>query len=283
MIWFIYRPKLRATFGGITLFQGSKAHYLQAEIFDFRVGLPLPEDNTNWECPNGVTITMREPLKAFDISYREPDGDIQFDVELRASMPPALRYNGNHIGQAMRTAGTLVMSGRAFKIDGHYTRDRSWDDHRNEASHRIPPVSWIAGVFGDDFAFHLTSFESRDRRPEWAGLYEQPGPGENLLWGYIWDGGKLIGVDRAELFIERRGGIHPASAEIVLHGSNGKDYRIDGRTIALNPAMGWPNISVNYALTEWRCSGRIGWGDIQDVIYRDHFRHVTGSGAGTFD
>ena len=281
MVWFIYRPKLGATYGGVILWQGCKTHYLESEVFDFRAGLPLPADNTHWECPNGIRIEMTEPLVAFNISYRQPDGDIRFDLELRASMPPAMRYNGNHITQAMRTHGILSMNGTQYTIDGYYSRDRSWNEHRDEAPKSVPPLSWIAGVFGDDFAFHLTAFESPLRRPEWAGRYAAPAVGENVLWGYVWDHGRLLGIDRADLYVHRPDHLTPVKATLCLDAHDGGRYHIDGRVIALNPAMGWPNIVTRYALTEWRCRGEMGWGDIQDVMFQDHLRYALQQAAHT--
>lgn len=270
MIWFVYWPKLGTTYGGLTIFKGIKAHYLESEIFDFRVALPLPEDNTDWECPNGLTIRMIEPLKSFHISYREPGGDTTFDMVTTGIMPPAVRYNGNHITQAMKCVGHLDMGGTRYPIDGYYSRDRSWREHRNEAVHDMPPLSWIAGVFGDDFAFHLTTFESSGNRPEWAGHYPHMARGENVLWGYVWHDGKLLGVKAADVFVDRPDGVGPAGARITIETADGDSFEIEGRTVALNPAMGWPNISVNYAFTEWRCRDRVGHGDIQDCMFRGH-------------
>lgn len=280
MVWYVYRPKLGTTYGGVTLWQGMKSHYLEAELFDFRAALPLPSSDGNWDCPNGLSITTVEPLNRFLLSYRQPYGDIRFDVECTASMPPALRYNGNHITQAMRTVGSLHMGGRDYAIDGYYSRDRSWNEHRDEAPKDVPPLSWIAGVFDDDLAFHLTAFESSNRRPEWDGLYPAPVPGENVLWGYVWDKGKLVGVDSADMIVERPDHLNPVSARIDIQGDNGRRYQIDGRVTALNPAMGWPNIVTRYALTEWRCEGKTGWGDIQDVMFHSHFKRAMAARGG---
>lgn len=280
MIWYVHRPKLGSSYGGILLWQGMKSHYLESEIFDFRAALPLPPADMHWDCPNDISIHMIEPLECFEIRYRQPDGDIRFDLTLTAVMPPALRYNGNHITQAMRTDGALHMGGQDYVIDGYYSRDRSWDENRDEGPKNVPPLSWIAGVFGDDFAFHLTAFEHADRRPEWAGLYPAPRPGENILWGYVWNDGALDGIADADMIVERPDGLNPTAIRMVLTTASGRVYAIDGAVTALNPAMGWPNIVTRYGLTRWTCNGREGWGDIQDVMFGQHIRRVAAAAGG---
>jgi len=184
-----------------------------------------------------------------------------------------VRYNSNHLTQMMRTRGSLVLQGKTYSIDGLHSRDRSWGESRTEQPTDVPPISWMVGTFGEDFAFHVVGFESRERHPEWGDLYPTVRAGQNILWGYVRDGGLTLGVLGADSFVHRAAdGLTPQRVELVVRAENGRSYEIEGRVTALVPQPGWPNMTYFMGLTQWRCAGRVGYGDIQDCNFSAHMR-----------
>jgi hypothetical protein len=273
LIYLWHRPVLKVTYGGVTVWQGFKKTHLEAEAFDFRSVMPMPEEPTDATYPMGLTVKMIQPQKEFYLTWKHPIEDSRFELHLTAVMPPAVRHTGNHLAQVMRTRGTLVLQGKTYVIDGLHTRDRSWGEHRTEAPRDLPPISWIVATFGEDFAIHFCGFESPERHPEWREFYPSIRPGDNTLWGYVRENGKTLGVRSGDLFVHRTSdGLTPERIELALYAENGRTYSIEGTVTALVPQPGWPNMTFFMGLTEWRCSGRVGYGDIQDVNYGAHMR-----------
>ena len=59
----------------------------------------------------------------------------------------------------------------------------------------------------------------------------------------------------------------------VLTGSNGKDYKINGRQIASTQIQCWPNMSGNFALMEWDCGDKgVAYGDIQMCTWSEAYK-----------
>jgi hypothetical protein len=275
LIYFWHHAALKTTTGGIMCWQGVKTHHMECEAFDYQNYMPMPEDSMNASYPCNVTVKMLKPLEAFQVTYDNPSLGNHLELHLQAAMPPACRYNGGHITQAMKTSGELMLRGRRFKIDGFHSRDHSWGEHRSEALQSIPPLSWLVGVVDESFAFHSLAFDSRRRHPEWAGLYPGIDDKTNSLWGYVCDGRETIGVVRADQYTYRgENGVTPIGIDLVLHGSNGRSYEITGRLAAMTPLSPWPNMHAHFVLMKWQYGHRIGWGDVQEVMYGEAFRRL---------
>jgi hypothetical protein len=268
-VWF--HPALGVVSGGVWFYQGHKKWHLGAEYHDYRLYMPIPKDISSYELPNGLRIKVIEPLKSLELQFEDKFRKTRLDLRLDGIMPPAGRGNGGHLTQAMRTKGELTLRGKKYKIDGFTSRDRSWGESRSEAPQAIPPLSWMVGVFDADFAVHATAFDSRELHPEWAGLYSAPKEGENLLWGYVWREGQLLGVSRAKTLVHTESdGITPRAVDLDLVDVTGREYAVRGTIEARCPWMSWQNLHTFFCQTRWECDGRIGWGDTQNVVYGDH-------------
>ena len=275
LIYFWHHAVLKTTTGGIMCWQGTKTHHMECECFDYRNYMPLPLDTMDASYPCGVTVKMVKALEKFHVTYHNDSLDNHLDLHLTAVMPPACRYNGGHLTQAMKTGGELTLRGKRYAIDGFHSRDHSWGEHRNEQPQDIPPLSWLVGVVDESFAFHSLAFDSRHRHPEWKDLYHGVDDGTNVLWGYVRDRGETVGVIAAEQFTHRGpNGVTPVGIDLMLKGSNGVTYEISGRTTAITPLNPWPNMNCHFVLMKWEYKGRVGWGDVQEVMYGEAFRRL---------
>lgn len=272
-IW--HHPALKVTSGGFTCWRGHKTRQLSADYQDYRWFMPMPERTDEFTLPNGVSVRFIEPLQSVELSFTDTEQDVHVDLRMDAIMPPAVRKNGGHFTQAMRTKGTLRLLGEDYVIDGFYTRDHSWGEFRTEAPLAIPPLTWAAGTFDETFAFHLTAFDSAELHPEWAGLYEGPGEGENLRWGYVWKDGTLRNIVKCRKFTDYMDDrILVRRVDLLVEDSEGETYEITGTTTANYPWMSWSNMHCAYALTKWQCNGKTGWGDIQDCVWNQHMKWI---------
>lgn len=264
-------PHLGVSSGGVFIFQGRKPLQIAADYIDYRTYMPMPESIVNCTWPSGVRIDMIEPNQRFRLEYTDAGSDTRFDFESIAVMPLAVRPDGRHFTQAMKTKGKLVLRGKAYGIDGFFTRDRSWGDKRSEKPAPVPPLSWAVGVFDKSFAFHVTAFDAPDRHPDWVTRYPFIKAGANHLWGYVWNEGKLSGIARVDSFVQRAAnGVTPDAMEMRVEDSDGRSYDIRGTVEAQIPFQLWGNMTDFTSLMRWECDGRIGYGDHQDFNFNDH-------------
>jgi len=272
-IW--HHPVLKSTSGGFTCWRGHKKRQISADYQDYRWFMPMPESSADYTLPNGVSIRFIEPLKSVEIGFADKERDTFLELRMDAIMPPAVRKNGGHFTQAMRTTGKLRLLGEDMAIDGFYTRDHSWGEFRTEAPLAIPPLTWIAGTFDETFAFHLAAFDSAELHPEWEGLYEGPGEGENMRWGYVWKDGRLRNIMRCRKLTHRMDdNVLVRGIDLQFEDSEGEVYDIKGTCTASYPWMSWSNMHCAYGLAKWEYEGRTGWGEIQDCIWNEHMKWI---------
>lgn len=265
IIYYWHHPAMKTVYGGIMIWQGLNENPLSCAYSDYRLAMPMPDDITDCTYANGVTVKMIEPMKEFDVSFHDEARNTHLTLNLKAIMPVACRYNNNHLTQAMKTSGELILNGQPYVIDGYHSRDRSWNEYRVESHLPIPPVNWCVGVLDESFAFHYVAHDSRKHRPEWGDHFPSHGNENTLLWGYVWDDGELHGVTAIDQ--KTTYAWDPFRSEIVetlLTASNGKTYPITGRQIAATQIQCWPNMSGAFSLMAWECEGKgTAYGDVQ--------------------
>ena len=268
-------PHLGVATGGVFIYQGFKPSQITCDYADYRTYMPMPVSIVNCTWPSGVRIDMIEPMARFRLEYTDKERDTSFDFELTAIMPLAVRPDGKHFTQAMKTKGKLILRDREYAIDGFFTRDRSWGDKRTEKPMNVPQLSWAVGVFDKTFAFHIAAFEHPDRHPDWETRYPFIKVGENHLWGYLWNEGKLSGIARVDNYVERANdGLSPRKMDMRVTDTDGRSYNIKGTVTAQFPFQTWPNMTGFMSLTRWECDGKIGYGDHQDCNFNDHAARV---------
>jgi hypothetical protein len=274
-VWF--HPRLRVASAGVFCWQGMKPTALAAEYYDYRLYLPYPERQIDdYSLANGLRFRVEEPLARVELAYDDPERHTHLRLVSRAVMPPAVIPGGGHFVQAVRTEGELVLDGQAHPIDGWFTRDRSWGAPREERPYPVPPLGWLVGVFGDDFAFHVRAFDDPALGPEWAGHYAFPQAGQNLRFGYVWREGRLVALARAaKRTVRAADGLAPVAFELELEDVEGVRHPIRGEVTARLPWNTWSNVLVYMCQTRWRSGEREGYGDAQDMLFPDYVRRFS--------
>lgn len=276
IIYFWHHPAFKVTYGGLMIWRGKNANQIECDYSDYRIAMPMPDDHTNCTYANGVTVRMIEPLNEFEIGFSDEQRNTRLNLHLKAVMPPANRYNGGHICQAMKTTGELVLNGEAFRIGGFHTRDRSWGENRSEALHGFAPVNWIVGIKDENFAFHYLGFDNAKYHPQWNDVLPAMEP--NCLWGYIYENGVTHGVRGLDQRTQWDPvTLAPVRVEARLERSDGRIYSIVGTAGATTQIQCWPNMSGHFALMTWEIEGvGTAYGDLQRCVWRDAWRAMKG-------
>ena len=269
-IWF--HPNLRVLSAGVFIWRGMKATTSAAEYVNYFGFLPFPTDGiASYRIEEiGLSIKVVEALHSIEIEMEDADQSTQFSLMCTAIMPPAVRPDGCHFTQAMKTAGELTLHGDRFTIDGFFSRDRSWGHPREETRRNTAPLSWSVGVINEHLAFHSLAFDDPALKPTWLGAYPEVTPGNNLIWGYIFRDGVTTPLSEARQLTHRdKDGISVSSVDLELVDTEGNALVLVGEVQARLPWNVWQNNNVVFAQTRWTCSDGIGYGDVMDNLFSD--------------
>jgi hypothetical protein len=275
--YFWVHPNLDVLTSGLTVYQGHKRTHLEAELMDFRAYLPASivrdgDGGRHVRIPNGLEIAIVEPGERITLRYADPERGNAVDLLFTAASPPIMRANDRHFDQVLWAEGTLTLGGVTHLVSGHALRDRSWGEARPEHRYPIPPFTWMTGTFPrSGISWHLCAYDDPARAPDWLGRMAVPDP--IVREGWIWRDGEMLRL-RAASQITRRDPetLAPMTAEVLLVDSRGREYRIEGDTIACVPWSNWPTMSAQVALARWRMGDETGWGDLQEFQSPDYVR-----------
>lgn len=260
---------LRVASSGVFIWRGMKKATLAAEYFDFRQFLPFPHtDLDDYELVNGLHVRVLETERKYQVGYVDESRRTEVHLLYEAIAPPMPYEGRSHFDQPMKTTGAVVLQGKEFRVDGFFTRDRSWGA-RSEVTQPGPPFTYVTGIFDERLAFHLTASDSAEASPEWSGVYTLP-RGTNLVSGYVLDGGQVRRLRKAHKKTYRGpDGLRPRRIDLELADQEGNRYDIRGDVTAIMPWHPWPNLLCYMCQVRWDHAGRIGWGDIHEIMSND--------------
>ena len=272
MGYFWHQPRRRLVTGGCMAWQGKKPFILPCELMDMRNYMSddvLANDIGDYRLVMGYRAQVIEPRRRLRMTYEDEARGNAFDVELEAIMPLAMAPHGRHFEQAMRTRGWIRLRGKRYDVDGYSIRDRTWGEARGEAPVPTPPIGWLNGIFGDDFAFSATVIDHPDLDPIWKDHFEIAAD-RTLLSGWVWRDGEVVAIasgrkkttyDTSTLIPER--------VAFDFIDARGREYAASCESVNAAPTNTWMNLHAPVYLARWRCNGRDGWGESQDLIWND--------------
>ncbi|HKT73099.1 MAG TPA: hypothetical protein VJQ47_09430 [Steroidobacteraceae bacterium] len=272
-VWF--HPVLKVMSASVYIWTGIKSSTLACEYINHHHFLPFPTHGiADYKIePLGLHIRVIEPLRSVQIDLDDRARGVSFSCRQDAIMPPGVRPGGHHFTQAMKTTGWLSLHGERMEINGYFSRDRSWGKERREDALALPPLTWMVGVFDDEFAFHALAHDDPSLSPEWVQAFPGVKAGEALAWGYLWRDGELTSIARARKLTRRdQNGLAPSCVELTLEDVRGRHLSIRGTVQARMPWQTWQNMNTFFCQTRWECESRIGYGDLQDVQFNDFTR-----------
>ena len=277
--YFWLHPNLDVVSGGLFACQGLKRNHMQAELFDIHAYVSrkrvITDDLRSFRFPNGYQVEVLQPGRSMRIRYEDKARSNALDVTATAIMPVAMRGNNKHFEQAMKMEGELLLRGSRHRIDGYNVRDRSWGELRPEETQALPPMTWMTGTFGDDFAFNCNAFDHPELDPPWAAHFSLPAD-RAFNDGWVYVDGELLRVKYARKITHRDPATgQPQRHHIEMIDVRDRRYVIEGQITAGLPWAGWPNMITHLNLTRWTCNGREGWGDTQEVQWSDYVSRCT--------
>lgn len=259
-------PNLDVVSTGLIVYEGITPHHLAAELFDFPAFLrasAVVGDGQVITVPNGLTVTVVDPLRHVHIAFEDPGRDTVIDVDLRAVAEPFLRANGLHFEQVMHATGSLRLRGRDHEVDYFAVRDRSWGELRPEAHNPHGPYNWVTAA-GEDgsWAFNLGTLD-----------IEGLAPAQAFRDGWLWKDSTVTRLEPRPRVIERTADGRPTAYEVEIVDAGGRRIRASGRVVASVPWSGWHNIVAHLGLVEWTTDdGARGWGETMDCQWNDQVR-----------
>jgi hypothetical protein len=271
-----HRPNLGIVSGGVWVWQGMKPLALACEMYDWwdcMSDAVLADDLHAFKFENGYGVTVIEPLKKHRVFYQDAARGNRVDLEYEALAPPVVFGDGTHLEQGMRVTGDLQLAGKSYRVNAYNIRDRSWGKLRPEAHSRVPPVTWLTGIFNDDFFFNCTAFDHPDLDPTWKAIFPGFSADKVLIAGWIHKSGKVSEIiDCRKRTVYNRTTLIPETIEVTVRDSSGDTYNFNGQILAASTRAMWPNMNVALCMTRWECGGLAGHGDAQDIQSHDFVR-----------
>jgi len=276
-IW--HHPNLAVVTGGAWVFQGFKPHMLCSELVDIRAFMSdkvLKDDLHAYRLDNGYGVEVIEPLKTLRMTYADAARGNEIDITFSAVTPPVMFGSGMHFEQGMRTSGKVVLGGEVHAVNGFTIRDRSWGQLRPEDSMHLPPMTWMTGVFSEDFMFNCTAFDHPDANPEWRSAFTLPAEAV-LKGGWIYKKGVVREVKSIiKRTVHDKVTLYPRQIDMVLTDSEGESYHITGDMTAGCAWAAWPNFTFPVCQARWAYDGLVGYGDAQEAQWPDYVRAFYG-------
>ncbi|WP_428309736.1 DUF7064 domain-containing protein [Hydrocarboniphaga sp.] len=273
-----HHPNLKVVTGGLYVWQGIKRYMPAAELCDVRTFMSdraLANDLHEYRLDNGYGVRVVQPLQKLHMSYRDDFRKNSVDLTYEALAPPVMFGDGKHFEQPMRVRGDLILRGNRYEVDCFNVRDRSWGKARPEDNMPLPPVSWMTGVFGDDFAFNCNVLDQHAENAELKGRFELPRD-KTFNGGWVRRDGVVSRITTARKRVERETGTKlPRAVELEFTDEHNRTLTIRGSLLAACPWQVWSNMIFMVCLMRWECGGRVTNGDCQEAYWNDYLNHTT--------
>ena len=268
-----HRPNLGVVTGGTFVFQGIKQWMVQSEICDmhtFMSDSSIKNDLHEYRYDNGYGVKVLEPLKHLHQTYSDPARGNSIDLHHRALCPPIVFGDGKHFEQPMKVTGEVTLRGKRYEVDCYNVRDRSWAKPRSEEPMSAPPMSWMTGVFDDEYAFNCSVFDQIEGNPELPAEMVLPHD-RTLIAGWIRRDGEVGRIVEATKQVTRDPVNRRAlGVNFQARDDLGRELDVRGTLVASCPWQTWHNTIIFIVLMRWECDGKVAYGDLQEAHWGDY-------------
>jgi hypothetical protein len=146
------RQNAGVTAGGMWLWDNATPYPVDSPFYEYFAHLKLPtgRGGERIDFATGMSVQVREPLMAYDVSYDDRDrmhAELRFEaleppVPLRSGEPPYPK--AHHFDQTGHVTGVITLDNEPIPVDCFAMRDRSWGP-RHERGYRRVGYTWAAG------------------------------------------------------------------------------------------------------------------------------------------
>lgn len=270
-----HRPNMQLTACGVAIWDDVGTHRDNCLYYHWFPFNPLEPDADMFEfqTPTGMSVSLREPLQAYELRHEAPDcsldllwegaapaHDVSFGQAPTAS--GAEDFGAVHYEQFGHVTGTIDVRGERIDVDCHHIRDRSWGVRRPFLPKMRGGLDmcWI----NDELAFSTTCVT-----PEADDFAE--GATDPLAYGMMMRDGVLsTPTSGSRRVVERGPDGRPLTVEVELEDADGRTIRATGR---MRNLLRYDDLwNVNWCLTEFEVDGHRGFGESQDLVPRQALR-----------
>jgi len=237
--------------------------------------LPVPEQLSDFDLPNGLGYTAREPQRVYDLRYRDPDDDdVSFDLTFTAIMDPLHTKtsgpDGGHLDQLGRFTGTLLLDGETIEIDAYGARDRSWGSRNPYGPHLMSAGEYKATQMpyshatSDNVSFLTITANVTDDFP--------------VIMGFHLRDGEVSRVTKGRRAILERNPSDDTVARVLVEGTDelGREFHAEGECLTKFVNFCNENLVGWNHLVRWDIDGVEAWGEQHEnyspVAFRKYLR-----------
>jgi hypothetical protein len=255
-VYNMFRPNIGTVAGGCWIWDATAHVPWEVPYSANYTAMPLQKDGNlnDISLRNGVTLKTLEPLKKYQIGYKDEDRldlNLVFDAVME---PRQMKKNDGsfqkltHFDQYGHVTGTIVLHGETIDIDCHAIRDRSWGPR---PEHRPGRSAYVSGIASPNCSFLAVTKWNDPTYPITNGFAVLDGTIANLVSGQ-----RRVTRDDATGCIDT----------IILEAKDdlGRDLHAVGKRLS-GIIINRHSFVDSNSLIEWTINGQTGHGEDQDM------------------
>ena len=261
-----FRPNQGVTSGGAFLWDESGDQIWNCRYAKNLWHLPIPADQdlSDLRLASGLHYRVLEPLRKYELHYRDPDAD---EVEIHLTFEGICEPNRlaeSHLDQPGRYRGQIRIRSEWIDVDAFGMRDRSWGERSQIGETLHPKSPNKCGGY---------SYATASETDAWHMITGDFGSGYVGIHGFLLRDGVWSKLTQGTREVLRREDHCPAEVRMRGEDELGRTFEATGRMrnrigVHLNP-----NLWTWNCLTEWHWDGGIsGFGEDHDNWSASAFR-----------
>ncbi|MBO0727910.1 MAG: hypothetical protein J2P57_01540 [Acidimicrobiaceae bacterium] len=300
-VYIRYMPAFKMCQGGVSIFRGlDNIELLDVEHLNWQNAMRWPTvERTTITTAHGLTVEYLELGKTVRLSYEGSGASFELlqtaisPLAARAHVMPGEADNADPatmpggLEQFMHCTGTLTLHGEQYAVDCFAPRDRSWNQVRTERHDAVqmPPIAWTPICFGEDLGFNQIGWEHPGANPPYLSAYPVPASRPSHVYGWVHAEGKTAHLESVRRTTHERHPVTHLSTRMTIEAVDeiGRQFRFEGRAIALAALPAWPNIAFHDSVYRWEDeSGRVAHATCQEAWFDKYQRLMNAASKSRF-